>query len=644
MIKHLITLTVAGSISLAAAAQAKFGDNKTNINPGSLLELESTTKGTLLTRVALSNTTTWGLAGNVPAAGMVVYNSDAAITSTNAAYPILPGGVGMYYWDGTGWVAMKMDISRQQADSTFWALKGNTGTNAGTNELGENADGNYLGTTDLQNLVLGTNGKKRMMLDTLGNVVGGTVGSISFPAGYPKAYGGRSIVWGGSIADSAIDGISVGEMLSKAPNAPYTALFGVANKVGSSGAASIVAGSDNTVCGSHNAMSGQNNIDSARWGITSGDYLLKGINHSYSALFGKNNQMLGGAPVPWAVGSGGSIMGGRDNKSYGRYVSVFGYNNIDSSSHTSMTGQSNVIGNNGDYSMVHGFQNTLINMGTDAGASLGLNFVIGGQNKLYILGTKGVAYNLVSGLNNQLLNTNTGNLSIPGSVGANYNVINGNINKVVGASYAIVSGWQNTDSADHTLVIGRQNEMMPQATASAALGQYNKMYGQRSIAVGLSNLSYGNHSITVGESNKTLSNAAGAAVFGQSNIDSASYVLAAGADHQISAGANYSAVLGQGNSIIADMPHATVIGKFNAPKAGALLQVGAGSGSAPVNRKNAFEVYSQNIILPKGTTAERPTTPEPGSMRYNTTTGRPEVYVEDLNNDGVLGDAGWLKL
>lgn len=45
--------------------------------------------------------------------------------------------------------------------------------------------------------------------------------------------------------------------------------------------------------------------------------------------------------------------------------------------------------------------------------------------------------------------------------------------------------------------------------------------------------------------------------------------------------------------------------------------------------------------VPVGTTAQRPATPEFGQIRYNSTIGRGEMYVNDVNGDGVQGDAGW---
>lgn len=89
----------------SAFAQVKIGDNPTTINAGSVLEMESTNKGLLMPRVSLTNTTTWGLAGT-QAAGMHVYNTNTAITSSNLDYPALAAKIGEYYWDGTGWVAL----------------------------------------------------------------------------------------------------------------------------------------------------------------------------------------------------------------------------------------------------------------------------------------------------------------------------------------------------------------------------------------------------------------------------------------------------------------------------------------------------------------------------------------------------------
>lgn len=95
--------------SVQVKAQVKLGDNKQTVNAGALLELESSAapyKGLLLTRVPLTSTGVWGLAGNATA-GMLVYNTNTAITSADTVnYPLLKGGAGTYIFDGTGWKAL----------------------------------------------------------------------------------------------------------------------------------------------------------------------------------------------------------------------------------------------------------------------------------------------------------------------------------------------------------------------------------------------------------------------------------------------------------------------------------------------------------------------------------------------------------
>ncbi|MGB0949121.1 MAG: hypothetical protein ACPGU0_03320, partial [Marinirhabdus sp.] len=48
------------------------------------------------------------------------------------------------------------------------------------------------------------------------------------------------------------------------------------------------------------------------------------------------------------------------------------------------------------------------------------------------------------------------------------------------------------------------------------------------------------------------------------------------------------------------------------------------------------------VKVPSGTSAQRPAPAgQFGLIRYNSTIGRGEMYVNDVNGDGVQGDAGW---
>ena len=90
-----IILTIVLTAGFIASAQVKIGDNVNTINASSILELESTTKGVLFPRVALTSTTAFApLAAHV--AGMTVYN-------TATAGDVTPG---MYTNDGTQWVKL----------------------------------------------------------------------------------------------------------------------------------------------------------------------------------------------------------------------------------------------------------------------------------------------------------------------------------------------------------------------------------------------------------------------------------------------------------------------------------------------------------------------------------------------------------
>lgn len=80
---------------LTASAQIKIGDNPNTINSNSLVEMESTNKGLLAPRVALSDVNAVSpLTGTVPA-GMIVYSTGGAVTD------------GFYFWSGSKWLAVQ---------------------------------------------------------------------------------------------------------------------------------------------------------------------------------------------------------------------------------------------------------------------------------------------------------------------------------------------------------------------------------------------------------------------------------------------------------------------------------------------------------------------------------------------------------
>jgi hypothetical protein len=99
---------------VSSMAQVKIGNNPTTMNPNSILEIESTTKGFLLPRLALTGTSTANPL-NAHVAGMVVFN-----TATTG--DVLPG---FYFNDGSKWVkaadaTIKENTIAQGTIAQYW--------------------------------------------------------------------------------------------------------------------------------------------------------------------------------------------------------------------------------------------------------------------------------------------------------------------------------------------------------------------------------------------------------------------------------------------------------------------------------------------------------------------------------------------
>ena len=138
-------------------SQIKLGSNVTTINSSSLLELESTTKGLLFTRM---NSTQMNA---VPAVqGLVVFNTDSNC---------------LFNHNGTSWIS----LCRTGTTSLIgtWQTNGNSITG-----------GTYLGTSNNSDLVIKTNNNERMRIDSFTGNVG--IGSDN-PLNTLTVYGGLAI-------------------------------------------------------------------------------------------------------------------------------------------------------------------------------------------------------------------------------------------------------------------------------------------------------------------------------------------------------------------------------------------------------------------------------------------------------------------
>lgn len=96
-IKQQIGILIFAFASVIGYAQTEGVSIKTSVgapHPSAMLDVESLTKGILIPRVPLTNTTSTSPIAVTPATGLLVYN----ITANSFVSP------GFYYWNGIGWV------------------------------------------------------------------------------------------------------------------------------------------------------------------------------------------------------------------------------------------------------------------------------------------------------------------------------------------------------------------------------------------------------------------------------------------------------------------------------------------------------------------------------------------------------------
>jgi hypothetical protein len=260
-----------------ASAQTKIKDGTVagpvTPNAAAILELESNNKGLLLSKVELTNTTTWGLAGS-QVSGMLVYNTLAAITGTNPAYPVLSGGVGVYYWDGTGWVGVKSGAGPVSTEPWF-----DQATNAG-------ATANTQNIYQMGNVGVKTN-TPLTSLDVRGPIRGGNphltgaIGNNSFATGSLNvASGESSAAFGGETVASGLHATAFG--FQSTASGRLSTTFGSNNLAQGSrafaagtlnkalGDYAVVFGGGNEVRGFHAASFGVNNVNESNFEFVAG--------------------------------------------------------------------------------------------------------------------------------------------------------------------------------------------------------------------------------------------------------------------------------------------------------------------------------------------------------------------------------------
>ena len=146
-----IALGLFFSVLLSNTLIAQVGVNTTTPGDGSLLDVESTTKGLLIPRVNIADLSTIAPVDGGSTESLLVYN----INTTT--------GKGFHYWDGADWILLGTNV----AGGNDWTTTGNSGTTLTVGTANVLTD-NFLGTTDNQDYIFRTNGIERMRLTALG--------------------------------------------------------------------------------------------------------------------------------------------------------------------------------------------------------------------------------------------------------------------------------------------------------------------------------------------------------------------------------------------------------------------------------------------------------------------------------------------
>ncbi|WP_129022360.1 hypothetical protein [Edaphocola flava] len=440
MKKFSLLLIVAAGLWAKADAQVKFGNNPVTINAGSLLELESTNKGFLPTRVTLTDRLVWGLAGT-PVTGMIVYSNALGANGLDT---------GLVVWQGQ-WNLL---TTITKTDASYWKLKGNAGTVPPTTLGTPVGASNFWGTTDTQNLAVGTNGITRAIFDQHGSLFGGR-GTFDANMFMMPSW---SLVWGDNNKDSA----------------NYALMYGNGNTLAQNGIGSIVGGTYNYSRGNASAVFGASNKDSADWSLVSGAGNILSPGASTSAVFGGSNKLVG-------LYNDANVVGGTFNKV-----------DADAARNSIITGDNNLIsGSTSNNNALSGVNNTIFNSSSSVVSGDGNKLANASNAAIFgSLNIDSASSNIIGGEYNTI--RSTGYQSIVGgrvnNVETPYSIVVGTANRTVNANFGFgpcaVFGDNNVDSARWTLIAGFNNIVSPGMAYGTVVGRHNQPVNGALFTVG----------------------------------------------------------------------------------------------------------------------------------------------------------------
>ncbi len=249
MKKIFVLLFICCNCSITILAQ-NVGINSSGAAPANcaMLDIAATDKGLLVPRVALTAVGTYAPLTGTAVNGLLVY-STAAPTGGN--------GTGYYYWTGAQWANLIDNIT----PGTPWYLNGNTSNTTpaapatyGTSTIGSSE--HFLGTTDANDIVFGTNNIERMRVK---QTTGFTGIGISAPL-YPLHVVTSAISYTGRFENSGASNTAAIIGRNTAANGTGTGC-GVYGYTGQSAGFGILATNINTT-GTGILASGQNAVAS----------------------------------------------------------------------------------------------------------------------------------------------------------------------------------------------------------------------------------------------------------------------------------------------------------------------------------------------------------------------------------------------
>jgi trimeric autotransporter adhesin len=293
------------------------------------------------------------------------------------------------------------------------------------------------------------------------------------------------------------------------------------------------------------------------------------------------------------------------------------------------------------------------------------NFTMGGASTWFGSYNVGIGNTALQALTTGDGNTAVGNNSLTATTSGRGNTAVGN-----GSLPANTTGSSNVAVGESTLLVnttGYQNVAVGSAALNANTSGYQNIgigisaledntVGFSNTAIGIASMDIsttGNNNTTVGHSALTFATTAsnntaigqnaggttssggnnvfvGSATGGANTTGSGHTIVGYGAGASIGASSSNLTLIGNAANTTGTFTNATAIGANATVGANNSLVLGSGAnvgiGTSTPAQTLDMGSRTDSVIMPKGTTAQRPATPQSGMMRYNTSLGRMEYY------------------